>query len=202
MFISIPMKWMQLYELIRARGRRRGGVRRASSTQATRELTGGALRWGLSAAGYLDPEIFRFFQRQRRRADERLRHDRGDRRHHHDPARATTATTPSASPLPGIEVALADDGELMIRGPYVMMGYLDPPDGEPSFDADGWFHTGDLMERDGDGHFRIVDRKKEIYKNIKGQTDRAAEDREPVPRLRVGGQDLPGRATTAPTTPP
>ena len=51
-----------------------------------------------------------------------------------------------------------------------MMGYLDPPDGEPSFDEDGWFHTGDLMEQDHDGYLRLVDRKKEIYKNIKGET--------------------------------
>jgi ribosomal protein S18 acetylase RimI-like enzyme len=57
----------------------------------------------------------------------------------------------------------------MIRGPYVMIGYLDPPDGERSFDDDGWLRTGDLMRLDG-GHYRLVDRKKEIYKNIKGET--------------------------------
>ncbi len=58
----------------------------------------------------------------------------------------------------------------MIRGPYVMMGYLKDPEGRPSFDPDGWFHTGDLMERDSVGQFHMVDRKKEIYKNVKGQT--------------------------------
>jgi hypothetical protein len=51
-----------------------------------------------------------------------------------------------------------------------MMGYLDRPDGGPSFDEQGWFHTGDLMRADDEGHIRLVDRKKEIYKNIKGQT--------------------------------
>ncbi len=40
--------------------------------------------------------------------------------------------------------ALADDGELLVKGPYIMEGYLDPPEGVESFDADGWFHTGDL----------------------------------------------------------
>ncbi len=73
-------------------------------------------------------------------------------------------------PLPGIEVRLADDGELLIRGPYVMLGHLDPPPGEDPFDDEGWLHTGDLMEQDSDGYFRIVDRKKEIYKNVQGQT--------------------------------
>ncbi len=72
--------------------------------------------------------------------------------------------------LPGIETAIAEDGEMLVRGAYVMAGYLDPPDGEASFDADGWLHTGDLMEVDRDGHHRLVDRKKEIYKNIKGET--------------------------------
>jgi predicted N-acetyltransferase YhbS len=67
-------------------------------------------------------------------------------------------------------VRLADDGELCVRGPYVMAGYLDPPAGETSFDAEGWLHTGDLMQRDADGHYRLVDRKKEIYKNVKGET--------------------------------
>jgi ribosomal protein S18 acetylase RimI-like enzyme len=72
--------------------------------------------------------------------------------------------------LPGIELALADDGELRIRGPYVMRGLLKPPDGKQPFDDGGWFPTGDLMEQDADGFIRIVDRKKEIYKNISGQT--------------------------------
>lgn len=167
-FISIPMKWMQLYERIRGEV----DVHAAGDAQldlVARRLTGGAMRWGLSAAGYLDPEIFRFFQ------------DRGiELMSGFGMTEATggiTMTPPGqyrddslGLPLPGIEVALAADGEMLIRGPYVMTGYLDPPDGAPSFDADGWLHTGDLMERDELGHFRIVDRKKEIYKNVQGQT--------------------------------
>ena len=106
----------------------------------------GQLRWGLSAAGYLDPEIFRFFQRY----GVELMSGFGMT----EATGGITMTVPGAYvedslgvPLPGIEAELADDGELVIRGPYVMMGYLDDPEGRPSFDADGWFHTGDLMER-------------------------------------------------------
>jgi long-subunit acyl-CoA synthetase (AMP-forming)/GNAT superfamily N-acetyltransferase len=167
-FISIPMKWMQLYDRIRAEV----DVEAASDAeldQATRRLTGGSLRWGLSAAGYLDPEIFRFFQAR----GIHLMSGFGMT----EATGGITMTPPGeyrddslGVPLPGIEVTLADDGEMLIRGPYVTTGYLDPPDGEATFDDDGWLHTGDLMERDGIGHYRIVDRKKEIYKNVQGQT--------------------------------
>ena len=51
-----------------------------------------------------------------------------------------------------------------------MIGYLDPPEGEFDLDEEGWFHTGDLMEIDADGHLRLIDRKKEIYKNVQGET--------------------------------
>ena len=56
-----------------------------------------------------------------------------------------------------------------MRGPYVMEGYLEPSGGS-RLRRRGWFHTGDLMEQDEDGFHRLVDRKKEIYKNIKGET--------------------------------
>ena len=167
-FISIPMKWIQLYERVRAEIELETAADREVEAVLHR-LTGGSLRWGLSAAGYLDPEIFRFFQRY----GIELMSGFGMT----EATGGITMTPPGGYedeslgvPLPGIEVDLADDGELIIRGPYVMMGYLDDPDGRPSFDDDGWFHTGDLMERDQLGRFRIVDRKKEIYKNVKGQT--------------------------------
>jgi long-subunit acyl-CoA synthetase (AMP-forming)/GNAT superfamily N-acetyltransferase len=167
-FISVPRKWIQLHEAIT----RQADPLHASDEElraATRDLTGGRLAWGLSAAGHLDPEIFRFF------------HDQGIQVLSgfgmSEATGGVTMTPPFqyrdnslGTALPGIELKLEDDGELVIRGPYVMMGYLDPPDGEPSFDENGWFHSGDLMSEDRDGHLRIVDRKKEIYKNVKGET--------------------------------
>ena len=65
--------------------------------------------------------------------------------------------------LPGVEIRVADDGELLVKGPMVMQGYWKR--GEESaamFDADGWLFTGDIVEVDEDGYIRIVDRKKEI----------------------------------------
>ncbi len=66
-------------------------------------------------------------------------------------------------PMPGVEVRLAADGELLVRGPMMMRGYRDRPDETKAvLDADGWLSTGDIATVDADGYLSIVDRKKEL----------------------------------------
>lgn len=79
-----------------------------------------------------------------------------------DPAELVATTCGRA--IPGMETRIGDGGELLVRGDYVMLGYLDDPAATAeAIDADGWLHTGDIGEMDEAGNLRITDRLKDMY---------------------------------------
>lgn len=160
--IGIPLRWSQLRESCLAR---RSDEAVEPSPEDVRAVTGDRLRWGLSAAGHLAPEVFRFFHRH----GVELCSGFGMT----EATGGITMTPPGdyrddsvGRPLPGVRVRFGEENELEIAGPYVA-AYLEGG-GRPGDGA--WLRTGDIFRRHDDGHLEIIDRLKDIYKNARGQT--------------------------------
>ncbi len=134
-----------------------------------RQRFGGRLRFFVSAAAALDRDVARWFDAVGIVVLEGYGLT--------ETAAASFINRPNAYrfgtvgwPFPATEVRIADDGEILLKGPGLMTSYHDLPDATAdALDTDGWFHTGDVGEIDADGFLRITDRKKDMFKTSQGK---------------------------------
>ncbi len=122
---------------------------------------GGRLIAAMSGGARLDPEVGRFFLALGIRIMQGYGQTEAGPVISANPPNAIRIET-VGPPLDGVEVRLAEDGEILVRGELLMHGYWGHPEDTAAAIRDGWLHTGDIGAQDADGYLRITDRKKDM----------------------------------------
>jgi long-chain acyl-CoA synthetase len=135
-----------------------------------KQRLGGKLKGIVSGAAYLDPEVERFYARSG------IRIRQGYGLTEASPVIAINRFEPGGHcsgtvglPIPGVEVKIAEDGEVLVKGPNVMAGYYHDEAGTAEAIKDGWLHTGDIGRWEKENFLVVKDRKSNIFKHASGK---------------------------------
>ena len=126
-----------------------------------RQRFGGQIKGIVSGAARLEPEVGRFFLAIGLRLIQGYGQTEAGPVISANPPDAIRVQT-VGKPLDGVELRIAEDGEILVRGGLMMLGYWNRPEDTAATIRDGWLHTGDVGELDADGYLRITDRKKDM----------------------------------------
>ena len=166
---AVPRVWEKIKAALEAKGITDPSALPEETRRGIRQLLGlDDARWSVSGAAPIAPEVLRFFTGLGLPICELWgMSELSCCATINPPGDIRIGTVGKA--LPGVELSVAEDGELLVRGPLLMRGYRGQPGKTAeAIDADGWLHTGDVVTMD-DGYVTIVDRKKELIINAAGK---------------------------------